>query len=681
MATAFIVRAFGNKRPVVKKNKDGVLETIFIDFDKVETDLIKPAMKEMNLGGGTTGEVFEAGDIREDMFSALLLADLVIADITIYNPNVYYELGVRHALRNKRTIMLQCPGFDEAPFDIKAYRYITYEKDNPAAALPDLIRTIKETMEADRIDSPVFNMLPKLAEQDTELFRAVPDEFGEEVIIATKAKMIGKLKLLMNEIEGFNWEIPASRYLGESFFKLKLYDEGRQLWEKVKAANRKESLPHDRLSTIYQRLAEKEFPANLVKADEFLAKSDTAIDIILKDYKTLDIAKRAEVYALKARNAKARWSNEWELLADDKKEITALLSKNLDEAYDNYERGFYENLNHWYSGINALGLLKTKIILAKRYPGQWQVLVDDDDNRKTEKLEEKFQKLSNTLSFSLEAEKRRLKAAEQTDRWFDITQADFIFLTSADQTKIPIWYSRALNGAENFYLESAEKQIKMYEKLHVLTDNVKAALGAIPEKQITWDQKHYLLFTGHMIDKIDRPNPRFPAAKEAQVKQKIREQVMQVGNNLKPGFTIAGIAGGACGGDILFHEVCRESGIKTQLFLAMPPEQFIVASVEFAGPGWIDRFNNLYEDSSIQNFELSDKTELPKWLNKKPGYNIWKRNNLWELSSAMVNGGSNMTLLALWDGKGGDGEGGTEDMVNIAKSRGAKVITIDMNTV
>jgi hypothetical protein len=44
-------------------------------------------------------EIRRQGNIRLDMFQRLLTADLVIADISIQNANVYYELGVRHALR------------------------------------------------------------------------------------------------------------------------------------------------------------------------------------------------------------------------------------------------------------------------------------------------------------------------------------------------------------------------------------------------------------------------------------------------------------------------------------------------------------------------------------------------------------------------------------------------------
>ncbi|MEP7107267.1 MAG: hypothetical protein ABI760_04780 [Ferruginibacter sp.] len=49
------------------------------------------------------------------------------------------------------------------------------------------------------------------------------------------------------------------------------------------------------------------------------------------------------------------------------------------------------------------------------------------------------------------------------------------------------------------------------------------------------------------------------------------------------------------------------------------------------------------------------------------------------MNSSLVNGGINMSLIALWDGKGGDGAGGTEHMVKEAKERGAKTVVIDMN--
>src|SRR5712691_13459792 len=84
---AFIVRPFGVKSDV--------------DFDDVERLLIGPVLDRLGITGRTTGDIVSQGNIREDMFRLLLTADLVIADLSIHNANVFYELGMRHALRDK----------------------------------------------------------------------------------------------------------------------------------------------------------------------------------------------------------------------------------------------------------------------------------------------------------------------------------------------------------------------------------------------------------------------------------------------------------------------------------------------------------------------------------------------------------------------------------------------------
>src|ERR1700754_1069080 len=204
MPKVFIVRPFGSSRMVLKEEGDSYVKVSF-NFDRVETDLIRPAMRQLKLSGGTTGEVFAAGSIREDMFSSLLLEDLVLADITIHNANVFYELGIRHALRKEKTILLKCKGYAETPFDIMDSRYITYEKDNPAAALPDLINALNETLGASRTDSPVFSILPQLAAQDPEKYLAMPEDFITEVKVAEGAGAPGKLCTLALEAETFSW--------------------------------------------------------------------------------------------------------------------------------------------------------------------------------------------------------------------------------------------------------------------------------------------------------------------------------------------------------------------------------------------------------------------------------------------------------------------------------------------
>src|SRR5262245_61131386 len=116
---AFIVRPFGIK--------DGV------DFDRVERELLQPALKRLaefgiEVTGGTTVDINRAGNIREAMFRLLVVACPVIADVTIHNANVFYELGIRHALRPCHTFMLRSNvEGHKYPFDLQTDRYLLYD--------------------------------------------------------------------------------------------------------------------------------------------------------------------------------------------------------------------------------------------------------------------------------------------------------------------------------------------------------------------------------------------------------------------------------------------------------------------------------------------------------------------------------------------------------------------------
>jgi hypothetical protein len=101
-----------------------------------------------------------------------------------------------------------------------------------------------------------------------------------------------------------------------------------------------------------------------------------------------------------------------------------------------------------------------------------------------------------------------------------------------------------------------------------------------------------LLFAGHKIDAPGREKPQFPPEKEAVARERIREAILK---EMRTGAGVAiGHAGGASGGDILFHEVCAELGISTRLYLAIPPRNYVTTSVQKAGPRWVERFRKLY---------------------------------------------------------------------------------------
>ena len=91
----------------------------------VYDEYIRPALDAAGLEPFRADEERRAGHIITDMFQELLVADLVVADLTIENPNVWYELGVRHALR-ARGVVIVCGGRVPSAFDVYTDRKLRY---------------------------------------------------------------------------------------------------------------------------------------------------------------------------------------------------------------------------------------------------------------------------------------------------------------------------------------------------------------------------------------------------------------------------------------------------------------------------------------------------------------------------------------------------------------------------
>ena len=112
--------------------------------------------------------ITKTGSINKSVIQHIYNADLVIADLTDLNPNVFYELGVRHALRNG-TILVALEG-TKLPFDVGDLRAVFY-KDRVGAekeAVPEIQRLIRGLALAESADdSPVFAVLPRLQKPQT----------------------------------------------------------------------------------------------------------------------------------------------------------------------------------------------------------------------------------------------------------------------------------------------------------------------------------------------------------------------------------------------------------------------------------------------------------------------------------------------------------------------------------
>jgi hypothetical protein len=166
-----------------------------------------------------------------------------------------------------------------------------------------------------------------------------------------------------------------------------------------------------------------------------------------------------------------------------------------------------------------------------------------------------------------------------------------------------------------------------------------------------------LVFTGHMVDLPARASPRFPPALVEAVAREIERRVARHAQDRSP-TEVKGFASLARGGDILFHETCRRLGFDTTIVLPFAPELFLKTSVRGAEvDDWPQRFQTLWDKTPPdRRYELS----LPE---SDDAYAICNQRIL-----ELARQAGEVQLIALWDGSGGDGPGGTADFIRRVKA-------------
>ena len=649
---AFIVRPFGTKSG--------------IDFDRVEAELIDPALKHLGITGRTTMEILRTGNIRTDMFQALLVADIVIADLSIHNANVYYELGLRHALRSAATVMIRGrEGGDKVVFDLFTDRYIAYDDKNPASSVDDLVRTLHATIHAGVTDSPVFQLLPEMVEQKPESFLAAPPTFLTEVERARAEGLPGDLALLTEEIERVPWARTGLRAIGRAQFALRAMEAAKETWEAIRRFDDDDVEANTLLATIDQKLGR-------------LTDSDIAIDRVLAQ-SGIPRRDRAEALALKGRNAKNRWLAEWSAEADrDRARKSALGSGWLRQSFEHYWNGFKTDLTNYFPGINAVGLLVILTELATADLQTWRDSFTDDEEADKELagLKKRRAELLVTVQASIDAEQDLAKAAGKQDLWADISEADLSLYRGDAPSRVKGRYN-LVRGISPFQVGAVRAQLELFLRLGIYEEAARAALDTLPEAQSSPNPPHVLLFTGHRVDDPGRATPRFPPDKVDVARQEIGAAIDAA--IARHGQHLIGISGAASGGDLLFQEECQARNIPTTAFLALPQQEYAAESVSSAGPEWTRKFYDLLKKTPSR--VLQSSKDLPRWLSHRTDYTVWQRNNLWMLHNALANGSSRVTLIALWNGKAGDGPGGTADMVDHIQRRGGEVVRIGLGTV
>jgi hypothetical protein len=139
------------------------------------------------------------------------------------------------------------------------------------------------------------------------------------------------------------------------------------------------------------------------------------------------------------------------------------------------------------------------------------------------------------------------------------------------------------------------------------------------------------------------------------------------------------LAQAAAGGDLLFLEACLRRGVRCQVLLPFPEAEFIARSIlqSINAAHWHDRYDAIREGLR-QQVEVAPLRIMSEALGPTPeGQNPFERCNLWLLNSALALGIERVRFLALWDGGGGDGPGGTAHMVAEIQRHSGQILIID----
>jgi tetratricopeptide (TPR) repeat protein len=646
---AFVVMPFGKK-----KGGDGSP----YDFNTIYQTLIKPALELAGFEPFRADEATASGDILTDMFQELLLADLVIADLSIDNANAFYELGIRHAFRKRGVVHIQA-GRAYMPFDIFNVRTLPYHTNSEGVPDPDFLeqdiqaiaRLTHDTWASDRdaIHSPIFNLLTGLGEPDQKALRTPLatgfwreyNEWKRRVTIAQRQKRIGDILLLTEEISNTLIKEEAVGVAGKA-----LANMGRN---ELALAQYRKGLEINPDNLSFRR--EEAFHLNRIgKADEAIVK----IESILADHPD-----DGDSIAYLGRIYKEMWTDSWKWVKDPKQRLrTAFESYHwLMKSYQIYVRGFRTDLDQFYPGINALTLATILVHLADKFDDK------DDPDPEIAIIREDLPELAGTLEFALEIQ----AANPNADYWALVSLAELQVMTSNSIQRIVRAYRKAMTASRRnlFFIESSIQQLEILQSLEMRPEYVSAAIQVLKEELARIHKEEYtediedvekaskhdhnggrvFLFSGYSLKELAGYD-NFPDKLEEIVRQEI-DRLLDEYEATPDDLAIT--AGMAAGGDLIFIESCVARNIPVGTHMPVPESQFVRDFVSAAGEDWVERFYKMRNHPLVDEYYQAELVGNPK-----PDDDIFERNNRWALYSAMVRGVDNLRLIALFDDKHGD---------------------------
>ena len=185
--TCFFIAPIGDRDSAARKRSDQVLR-----------HLVRFAAEPLGFQAMRADELDDEGLITNQVIDRLVSGDLVVADLTGRNPNVFYELAVRHAARKPVVHLIQHG--EAIPFDVANMRAVPYALDDPdllTEAQGELRRKIEAAVTAER---PAAN--PITAALDLQALRASdePEKEALGAVLAAIDDLRGEVRGIKNRL-------------------------------------------------------------------------------------------------------------------------------------------------------------------------------------------------------------------------------------------------------------------------------------------------------------------------------------------------------------------------------------------------------------------------------------------------------------------------------------------------
>lgn len=163
-------------------------------FDDYYASVYRPAIEAAGMEPKRADDLYRPSTIVNDIWSYTQQATMILADLTGKNPNVFYELGLAHALAKPAILITE--SMDDVPFDLRALRVIEYDKNNPdwgESLQSNITKAIKEIK-----DAPLESVLPAFLAVKTSTKKKELTESEKEVLELRRDMDILRHELLRN---------------------------------------------------------------------------------------------------------------------------------------------------------------------------------------------------------------------------------------------------------------------------------------------------------------------------------------------------------------------------------------------------------------------------------------------------------------------------------------------------